>query len=211
MTVQRQRPTGAHSNPRVIGFDSPAWVDVRAVGDADWEILRDLTYRAQRQDFVVPRQEKTDFASVPRAFVWFIPRYGRYTKAAVLHDYLWRVSVPNQVLSRRDADGIFVQAMRQLDVPFLRRWIMWTAVRYGALTKPDGRAGWWKDAWRVLPLTIVALPIVAPAALVIAVTLPVFFLMEQIVFVPLLLARKMRERKGLTAKRVNEPQLKWRL
>jgi Protein of unknown function (DUF1353) len=79
---------------------------------------------------------------------------------------------------RLDADGIFRAAMRELEVPFLRRRIMWAAVRWGALTKPDGRRGWWKEAWRVALVTAVALPIVAPAAIVILLTLPIFYLLE---------------------------------
>src|SRR4029450_10564361 len=109
------------------------------------------------EDFVVPEREGTDFASVPQIFVWFLPRYGRYTKAAILHDYLWRVAVPRGQIDRLQADGIFRQAMRELEVPFLRRWIMWAAVRWGALAKQDGRKGWWKDVWRVVICTLVCL------------------------------------------------------
>lgn len=37
----------------------------------------------------VPIHFKTDFASTPR-FLWaFFPPYGKYTEAAVLHDYLY--------------------------------------------------------------------------------------------------------------------------
>jgi hypothetical protein len=105
----------------------------------------------------VPVHKRTDFASVPRAFVWFIPRYGRYTKAAILHDYLCSVAVPAGRIGRIDADGIFRQAMRELGVPFLRRWIMWAAVRLGALTNPAGRKKWWTEAWRVALVAVVAL------------------------------------------------------
>ena len=57
----------------------------------------------------------TDFASVPRFFVWFIPRYGRYTKAAIIHDHLWRDQVGKGAICFRDADGLFRQAMRSLE------------------------------------------------------------------------------------------------
>jgi Protein of unknown function (DUF1353) len=39
------------------------------------------------------------------------------------------VAVPAGRISRIDADGIFRQSMRELGVPFLRRWIMWAAGR----------------------------------------------------------------------------------
>ena len=119
------------------------------VNEQDWKTLRALVYHASAEEFEVPVHSGTDFASVPRVFVWFIPRYGRYTKAAILHDYLCRVEVPARRISRIDADGIFRQAMRELGVPFLRRWIMWAAVRLGALTDQAGRKNWWKEAWRV--------------------------------------------------------------
>ncbi|HEY5988130.1 MAG TPA: DUF1353 domain-containing protein [Streptosporangiaceae bacterium] len=80
--------------------------------------------------FCVPVGERTDFASVPRVFVCFLPRYGRYTKAAILHDYLWSVKISVGDISRLNAGGIFRQAMRDLGVPFLRRWIMRAAVRW---------------------------------------------------------------------------------
>lgn len=196
---------------RMTGFAPDCTVDVRAIGDATWETLRPLVYRGSEEDFVVPEHEGTDFASVPQIFVWFLPRYGRYTKAAILHDYLWRVVVPDGKINRLQADGIFRQAMRELEVPFLRRWFMWAAVRWGALAKRDGRRGWWRESWRVGLVTAVALPIVTPAALVIAVTMPVFYLVELLAWLPLRLGRTVRERRGLPAKRVNAPRLHWTL
>lgn len=196
--------------PRMLGFPPDSTVDVRALDSTTWETLRALTYHGNTDDFVVPEHERTDFASVPRVFVWFLPRYGRYTKAAILHDHLWRVAVPNG-LSRLDADGIFRQAMRELGVPFLRRWIMWAAVRWAALTKPDGRREWWKEAWRVLLVTFVALPITLPATLVIVLTLPVFYLVELLTWLPLRITHLIRIRAGRPAKTVNAPTLRWKL
>jgi hypothetical protein len=196
--------------PRMLGFAPDSTVDVREIDSTNWEVLRALTYHGNIDDFVVPENERTDFASVPRVFAWFLPRYGRYTKAAILHDHLWRVAVPNG-LSRLDADGIFRQAMRELGVPFLRRWIMWAAVRWGALTKPDGRRDWWKEAWRVLLVSLVALPITLPAVLVIMITLPVFYLVELLVWLPLTITHKLRVRAGKSAKIVNAPALRWKL
>jgi hypothetical protein len=205
MVVSAGEPAGV-----VVGFDADATVDVRQFDDKTWSILRELGYQAKVDRFSVPIDQRTDFASVPRVFAWFLPRYGRYTKAAVLHDYLWNVAVPEGRLNRLDADGIFRQAMRELGVPFLRRWIMWAAVRWGALAKPDGRTGWIREAWRVVLVTIVALPIVLPAAAVILVTIPVFYLVELALWVPLWLARRVRKQRGGSAKAVNRPSLTWK-
>jgi hypothetical protein len=159
----------------------------------------------------VPVHERTDFASVPRVFVWFIPRYGRYTKAAILHDYLCGIAVPAGRISRIEADGIFRQAMRELGVPFLRRWIMWAAVRLGALTNPAGRKKWWTEAWRVALIAAVALPAITPAAAVIVISLLVFYLVELVVWIPLEAAHAIRERRHRPAKKVNRPALRWKL
>src|SRR5690242_3006060 len=37
---------------------------------------------------VVPVDFLTDLASVPRWLTWLVPRYGEYTRAAVIHDCL---------------------------------------------------------------------------------------------------------------------------
>src|SRR5262245_24311264 len=91
---------------RKIGFPDGLSVDVREVSDTAWTLLTGFTYQGKHENFSVPKGERTDFASVPRVFIWFIPRYGRYTKAAVLHDHLCRLSREGG-FSRRDADGIF--------------------------------------------------------------------------------------------------------
>jgi Protein of unknown function (DUF1353) len=186
---------------------------VRQVDEREWEVVEPLTYRGSTDEFTVPAGMPTDFASVPRVFVWFLPRYGRYTKAAILHDYLWRFRVgdPDAPVSRRDADGLFRRVMRELGVPFLRRWIMWTAVRWAALTKPDGRRGWWKDAPRVLLVTIVALPFALPPALVVLLGLAGFYVLEMLALVPLAIGRTFRRRvtKQEPRKEISVPTFEW--
>jgi hypothetical protein len=211
MTVETPAQDGGARSRRPLGFPPGSTVDVRQVDDQDWETLRVLAYHAKTEDFVVPVDERTDFASVPCIFVWFIPRYGRYTKAAILHDYLCSIAVPAGRISRVDADGVFRQAMRELGVPFLRRWIMWAAVRLGALTSPAGRKKWWTEAWRVALITAVALPVVTPAAAVIVISLLVFYLVELVVWIPLGAAHEIRERRHRPAKKVNRPTLRWKL
>ena len=212
MAIETPAPGAVDARPqRPLGFPRPFPVDVQQVSDQGWKTLRTLTYHATTEDFEVPAHQGTDFASVPRVFVWFIPRYGRYTKAAILHDYLCRQYVPSGRISRIDADGIFRQAMRELGVPFLRRWIMWGAVRLGALANPAGREKWLTQAWRVALIAVIALPIVAPAAAVIVITLLVFFLVELLAWVPLQAAHGIRKRRRRPTKKVNRPTLRWRL
>jgi hypothetical protein len=108
---------------------SPPISIAKQVGDDDWELVEPLEYRGNKEKFRVPPGSTTDFASVPLPFRWLIPRSGRHTKAAVLHDHLWRT----HLCSYHDADGIFRRALHDLGVPFLRRWIMWAAVRWASL------------------------------------------------------------------------------
>jgi len=211
VTIEIPVQGGDASSQRTLGFPRGSTVDVRELEGQDWKTLRALVYHATREDFEVPVGEHTDFASVPRVFVWFIPRYGRYTKAAILHDYLCSVCVPAGRVSRIEADGIFRQAMRELGVPFLRRWIMWAAVRLGALTNPAGREKWWTEACRVALVAAVALPVITPAAAVIVVSLAVFFLVELVIWIPLKAAHGIRVRRHRPAKKVNRPTFRWRL
>jgi hypothetical protein len=195
-----------------MSFTPDSEVHVKELEESDWELLRILQYAGNRDRFEVPAGMTTDFASVPRVFVWFLPKYGRYTNAAILHDHLWRDAVPAGRLTLAEADGIFRRAMWELGVPFLRRWMMWGAVRIGALVKPGGRRRWLRDSWRVFPLLLLALPIVGPPALVILVALTVFYLVELLFYVPLKrFGRKARAPQAPTGTDVNAPELELKL
>ena len=91
----------------------------------EWELVHDLIYQGAREGFLVPRTFTTDFASVPRMFWSIIPPTGDYTKAAVIHDWLY----VSKEVSRKDADGIFERIMREAGVNKIKRSVMWAAVR----------------------------------------------------------------------------------
>ena len=199
-------------------FSDDSKVDVEEIDDLqgtgmDWELLRRLDYDGKADHFAVPVGQETDFASVPRAFVWLLPRYGRYTRAAILHDYLWRRGVPAGQLTLPEADGVFRRAMRELGVPFLQRWMMWAAVRLGALLKPNGRKHWLRDSWQVFPLLLLALPIVGPPAVVVGLGLVAFSILEALVYVPLRVNQRLRAGRPRVepVKMVNAPMLGWTL
>jgi hypothetical protein len=195
-----------------MAFTPDSEVEVKELDDKFWELLRDLRYDGNRDHFEVPVKMRTDFASVPRVFVWFLPKYGRYTKAAILHDYLWRDAVPAGALTLAEADGIFRRAMWELGVPFLRRWMMWGAVRIGALRKPGGTKRWLRDSWQVLPLLLLALPIVGPPAVAILLALILFYLVELLIYGPQkLLAGKKAPAPQAPPSDVNAPELELKL
>lgn len=150
------------------------------VGEREFKLLDDLIYTGKCGDHTVDAGFVTDFASVPQVVTWLIPSYGKYTLAAIVHDYLCvqlgdyyhdsrnphytEPSGPPSVNSR-DTDGIFRRIMRELEVPFIRRWLMWTGVRWGALFNPARRKGIAKDLPLMLLWSTLALPVVLPASL----------------------------------------------
>lgn len=79
----------------------------------------------------VPAGFETDLASVPRFFWRIIPPFGRYTAAAIVHDYLCR-RIPRNY---KYADRIFLEAMEALHVPRWKRYTMYYAVRVAHLGK----------------------------------------------------------------------------
>lgn len=120
-----------------------------------------LSYQGKVDHWTVPSGFRTDFASVPRLLQWFAPSIGKWTRAAVLHDWFCvHLASGDCVVSARDADAIFRRVMREAGVGVIRRWLMWVGVRYGALFNPARRADWIKDAPGVLGITaLVLLPL----------------------------------------------------
>ena len=58
-----------------------------------------------------PRHFVTDFASIPR-FFWFLPDWGTYNKAPVIHDVLYSSKkIMDKPITRKQADDIFLEAM----------------------------------------------------------------------------------------------------
>ena len=161
-------------------FDPPSAV-LRTAGADGWTLVEPLSYVGDRDRFVVPAGFETDLASVPRPVTWLVPRSGRYTLAAVLHDWLCEVGIRTGVVTSRQADGIFRRVMREAGVPVLLRWIMWTGVRWGALKNPLRRRGWLLSAPGVLAITVLAAPLVLPPAVLIVPGLLVYAAAERLV------------------------------
>ena len=173
-----------------VGFESPYPAAVTQTSPTGWRLLCTMTYHSVDQTFVVPGDDlagegcgqETDLGSSPRTLRAVFPPYGSYTAAMILHDRLWRVDVPAGRLTYRDADRILREAMGTLGVPPVRRWAMWAAVRWGALlTRRGGHRGWWRDAPKVLGMTVVVLPLVVAPVVANASSLLLLALMEGVV------------------------------
>lgn len=147
----------------------------------EWRTTQALKFDGPNQEFEVYENFSTDLVSVPSVVAWFIPRAGRYARAAVLHDYLWRY--PKRLgIDHNQADRRFRPQMQRDGVSLLRRWIIWAAVRISSIVQGKGGAGWLKDlAGALLLLVFIALPIVLLPVITIAVSTIAFWVLESIV------------------------------
>lgn len=99
-----------------------------------------------------PREDNpTDLASIPRFMRWFENPYGRHSLAALIHDELITREVNGGRLgSDTLADRFFREMMRTSGVPWLKRWIMWSAVALRSRFVAGGLRRWSVVAWGVL-------------------------------------------------------------
>ncbi len=148
-------------------FSPATRVVVEPVDAVTWRLVERLIYRGEEEIFLIPAGYVTDFATVPRVAVWLIPRFGSYTKAAILHDFL----LTDTEVSSVDADNLFRRALRELGVPPWRRTLMWTGVRWGAAFNRRRRAGWWRTAPAVFLWSLLFLATIVPPLAVVVVAL----------------------------------------
>lgn len=132
-------------------------VDLRQVGEdrrgrTEFEVLAEFGYttagpeatdaageywQPMAVDYLVPRNVKTDLATVPTILWGVVASYGRQTLPAIIHDQLCVVSREGGPPSafthraRREADQVFLETLAQSGTGPVRRWLMWTGVRFG--------------------------------------------------------------------------------
>lgn len=108
-------------------FTSP--LIITPFGDKHWKLRYPFEYHvgSKQSNIIisVPAGFITDFASIPRIFWTILPPWGRYGKAAIIHDYLY----VTHRFSRKQADDIFLEAMGVLKVSKWKRWVMYRSVR----------------------------------------------------------------------------------
>ena len=91
-----------------------------------WKLDHGFGYYAGQGQFVlVPAQFKTDLASIPQIFWNILPPFGKYTGAAVIHDWCYRT----HLFPRSRCDAILFQAMGISGVPLWQRLIIYLNVR----------------------------------------------------------------------------------
>ncbi|MGH1540052.1 MAG: DUF1353 domain-containing protein [Arenicella sp.] len=128
---------------------------VSPMNDGKFWVIReafqyDLGSEGSGNSIVVPVGFVTDFTSVPVGFRFLIPKWGRYGKAAVIHDWLYWDQPAG--MFQEQADEIMLEAMQVLQVSPLKEWFIHNAVKW------FGHYAWEKNTFlkqqgenRVLP------------------------------------------------------------
>lgn len=129
------------------------------ISSKNWILVESFSFKDGQggipDEVQVPERFITDFASIPRPFWFFLPTWGEYGWAAVIHDWLYweqpeallrplsgKIDT-GQLVSRKDhfkrkiADQAFFNGMVKLGVSLLKRNIIYWTVRV---------FGYW--AWR---------------------------------------------------------------
>jgi hypothetical protein len=116
-------------------------LELEYIDGHDWRVTEDFYYDTDVHIFAgpriaVPRGFLTDFASVPKILWNLLPPVGRYGKAAVIHDRLYRTPF---LASRKAADCVLFEAMGVCNVGWLTKWIIYLGVRIGGHFAYKGR------------------------------------------------------------------------
>lgn len=86
----------------------------------DWMLVENLEYTIGDTGIKIkiPKGFVTDFASIPKWYWHYgLSPHGRYSKAAIVHDYLYWV----QCCTKKQADNILLIAMKESGVPAFDR------------------------------------------------------------------------------------------
>lgn len=76
----------------------------------------------------VPVGFRTDFASIPRMFQHIISPVGKWSSAALFHDYIYSKQFEGNI-SRKQADDMFYVLARHYHTNAVTAWVMWACVR----------------------------------------------------------------------------------
>lgn len=94
-----------------------------------WEVAKPFIYRIgspiSKELIIVSKGFITDFASIPKIFWSILHPTGKYGKAAVLHDFLYKTGI----FSREKSDKIFLEAMGVLKVGWFVKHLIYGFVR----------------------------------------------------------------------------------
>ena len=96
-------------------------------------LIYEVKYLGSGRVIKVPKGFETDGASIPRIFQSLLPIWDKYSRAAIIHDYLYyglkTFNPHKEGLTRKQADYVFLEAMKVSKVNFITRYCLWTFVR----------------------------------------------------------------------------------
>lgn len=122
---------------RIVGdrFNGLAKYEDQADG-VTAKLLRALEYTTSDGWRIrVPAGFLTDFASIPRLLWALIPPRGKYNRAAIIHDFLYKFAPRDPstgvACTRGRADSIMREACENLGERATRRWAIYSGVRSG--------------------------------------------------------------------------------
>jgi hypothetical protein len=161
MTDQNRGDSPSTEVPAGVFYDTetsgPLQLELSRLGPKSYRMPRQFGYRDHRYDqpFLCPRdtdEYTTDLSSVPWFFSWIIPDLGRHFPAIMLHDALV-VSEGGKKEhdgpdldepKRAEADRVMRDAMGELGVGFVRRWLAWTGAMLATAWSSLQPRGWWR-------------------------------------------------------------------
>ena len=102
-------------------------LDLRYISGGEWVLLS--PYSAVWDDGRIDVQEgfQTDLSSIPRIARSIIPQIGNQNGPSVIHDWCYR----NHWKDRETSDRLFIEGMKVAGVNWLRRNVMYAALRVG--------------------------------------------------------------------------------
>lgn len=103
-----------------------------------WELHEPIEYDiGHNKSVIVPKGFVSDGPTIPRLLWNLLPIFGSYSRAGFLHDYLCaRIAIGNphpQVKTRKQADHVFLDAMKALNVGVITRTILYAGVLIGSV------------------------------------------------------------------------------
>ncbi|WP_341859636.1 DUF1353 domain-containing protein [Qipengyuania sp. GPGPB31] len=107
----------------------PSPVTVSDTHDKHAMLKQDLVWEIGNsgRTIVVPAGFVTDYASVPPVLRSLVGTRGKYSRAAVVHDYLYW----SQVCSRAQSDNLMMIGMKESNASKLKAWAIHSGVSYG--------------------------------------------------------------------------------
>jgi hypothetical protein len=108
-----------------MGDDNKLDVEIQKDG-LTGKLLKPFTVKVKGKEITVPVGFMTDFASVPRLFWRLAPPWGLYSRAAVVHDWLYQ----SGAFDKETTDLIFKALMVRYGVPAWKAQLMYAAVKW---------------------------------------------------------------------------------